>query len=81
MRDLARTHGLAPQTPMQSEIDQLLLSGRAATMAEAERLYLDAHLRDIVALVERLSDDEFRRHELVRLLLSHGSRPFEDSLQ
>jgi hypothetical protein len=65
---------------MQAEIDCLLLSGRATTMAEAERLYLDDHLRDIAELAQRLPDEEFRSHELVRLLLSHGSRPFEDEL-
>jgi hypothetical protein len=65
---------------MQADIDSLLLSGRANTMAEAERLYLDDHLQDIAGLAERLSDEDFRRHELVRLLLAHGSRAFEDSL-
>ena len=69
------------QSPVQAEIDSLLLSGRATTMAEAERLFLDAHLRDIAALAERLPDEEFRRHELVRLLLAHGSRPWEDALE
>ena len=39
--------------PIQAEIDALLLSGRATTMAEAERLVLDAHLRDVAALAER----------------------------
>lgn len=67
-------------SPLQAEIDALLLSGRAATMAEAERQFLDAHLPDIAALAERLTDEEFSRHELVRLLLAHGSRPWEDSL-
>jgi hypothetical protein len=66
--------------PIQAEIDALLLSGRATTMAEAARLVLDAHLRDVAALAERLPDEEFRRHELVRLLLAHGSRPWEHSL-
>jgi hypothetical protein len=28
-----------------------------------------------------LSDGEFRDHPLIRLLLSHGSRPSEDSLR
>jgi hypothetical protein len=79
--DVARGDGGAtPRTSVQREIDSLLLSGKATTVAEAERLILDAHLRDIVDLAERLPDDEFRRHELVRLLLAHGSRPWEDSL-
>ena len=49
-------------------------------MAEAQRLVLDAHLRDIAELAERLPD-EIRRHELVRLLLAHGHRPFEDFVE
>lgn len=67
------------RSPVQDAIDALILSGHATTMAEAERMFLDTHLGDIVELVERLPDDEFRHHELVRLLLSHGSRPWEDS--
>ena len=69
-----------PSSPMQREIDEILLSGRAGTMAEAEGVYLDAHLADVIRLAESLPDDEFRNHELVRLLLAHGSRPWEDSL-
>ncbi len=67
------------ESQVQHDIDSLILSCRATTMAEAERLFLDAHLGDIAELAERLPDAEFRRHELVRLLLSHGSRPWEDS--
>jgi hypothetical protein len=65
---------------MQKEIDEILLSGRDGTVAEAEGVYLDAHLADVIHLAESLPDDEFRNHELVRLLLAHGSRPWEDSL-
>jgi hypothetical protein len=66
---------------MQSEIDELLLSGRAVSMWEAEEMYLDEHLLDVVQLAESpLSEQEFRNHELVTLLLAHGSRPWEDSL-
>jgi hypothetical protein len=63
-------------------IVELLLSGCAATVEEAEALYLDEHLNDVIALVSSdLPDDEFRRHPLIALLLSHGSRTWEDSLQ
>ncbi len=79
--DIADVNESPQQSAMQSEIGALLISGRANTMAEAEQMYLDAHLSDIVALAEQLPDEEFRRHELARLLLAHGSRPLEDSLE
>ena len=48
---------------------------------EADELYLDEHLADVVRLVDSdLSDDEFRRHPLIALLLARGSRPTEDAL-
>lgn len=63
-------------------IAQLLLSGKASTPSEAERQYLEDRLDDVFALVDSpLSDDEFRRHPLIALLFSHGSRGWEDSLR
>lgn len=60
---------------------ELLLSGRAATCAEAEAQYLDEHLADVAALAASpLSEAEFRRHPLILLLMSHGSRGWEDAL-
>ena len=60
---------------------QLLVSGQAASCAEAERQYLEEHVGEIVQLVQSpLSDAEFRRHPLIVLLLARGSRGFEDSL-
>ena len=62
-------------------IVRLLLAGEASSVDAAEELYLDRHLEDIVALVRSpLSDDEFRRHPLIVLLLARGSRGWEDSL-
>lgn len=62
-------------------VADLILSGGAPTVAEAEEMYLDAHLDEVVRLVESdLSDDEFRRHPLIALLLARGSRGWEDSL-
>ncbi len=62
-------------------IAELLLSGRAETAAQAEELFLNEHLRDVLQLVaSSLSERDFREHPLIRLLLSHGSRPSEDSL-
>ena len=69
-----------PASPLEAEIDELLVAGRAQTMAEAEDMVLDAHLHEIAELAESLSNEDFGRHELVRLLLAHGSRPWEDSL-
>jgi hypothetical protein len=60
---------------------QLLLSGRAQTAEEAERLYVEEHLDEVVALVNStLSEEEFRRHPLIAALLSRGSRGWEDSI-
>ena len=62
-------------------VAELILAGRAATVDEAEELYLDEHLGEVAGLVASdLSDEEFRRHPLIALLLARGSRPFEDSL-
>jgi hypothetical protein len=62
-------------------VTELLLAGRAASCAEAEAMYLDAHLEDVAALARSpLSDAEFRRHPLILLLMSHGSRGWEDSV-
>jgi hypothetical protein len=62
-------------------VADLLVEGRAQTIAEAEDLYIDEHLEDLVSLVESsLPDAELRRHPLVALLLARGSRRWEDSL-
>ena len=59
----------------------LILAGRASTVDEAEELYLDEHLGEVIRLVESdLSEEEFRRHPLISLLLARGSRPPEDAL-
>lgn len=63
-------------------IVDLLLSGRASTVEEAEELYLDEHLMDVIALAQSpLTDAQFRRHPLIELLLARGSRGWEDSLR
>lgn len=59
----------------------LLLAGEAETLDAAEELYLDRHLEDVLDLVRSsLSEEEFRRHPLIALLLARGSRGWEDSL-
>ena len=66
---------------LDAAIAELLWSGRAATAAEAEELYLNEHLGELLRLVASpISDLEFRHHPLIRLLFAHGSRPWEDSL-
>jgi hypothetical protein len=58
-----------------------LLSGAAATLYQAEEMYLDASLPQVVELLRGpLPDEELSRHPLPLLLLAHGSRAREDSL-
>ena len=59
-------------------IDALLLKGVAKTANEAEQMYLDAHIEDIARLATSLTEEKFVNHEAVKLLVSHGSRPWED---
>ena len=61
-------------------VADLLLAGEARDVDEAEELYLDQHLDDVVRLVASdLTDAEFRRHPLISLLLARGSRGWDDS--
>ncbi len=60
---------------------RLLLSGAAATLDEAEELYLDASMPEIVRLLgSSLSDQELCAHPLMVLLRARGSRGWEDSV-
>ena len=60
---------------------ELLLTGRADTVDQAERLYLEEHFDEVTRLVNSsLSDEEFRRHPLIAILLGRGSRGWEDSI-
>jgi hypothetical protein len=60
---------------------RLLLSGDAGTLDEAEELYLDASMPEILRLIESpLSDQELADHPLMVLLRSHGSRGWEESV-
>lgn len=62
-------------------VADLLLGEEARTVEEAEELYLERGLNEVLRLVESdLSDEEFRSHPLIQLLMSRGSRPWEDSL-
>jgi hypothetical protein len=62
-------------------VAQLLLSGRAETLREAEELYLDSCLPEVVRLLQSgLPDEELGRHPLMRMLRSHGSRGWEEAI-
>ena len=62
-------------------VAQLLLRDRAKTLREAEELYLDSCLPEVVRLLQSgLSDEELGRHPLMRMLRSHGSRGWEEAL-
>jgi hypothetical protein len=70
-----------PTSIFDDPIAQLILNGEAENPSEAERMYLDRNLYKVVDLVNSpLTDDQFRDHPLIRLLFSHGSRGWEDSL-
>ena len=59
----------------------LILEGRAKNLHEAEELYLDESLDEIFAIIASpISNEELLRHPLMRLLLAHGMRGWEDSL-
>jgi hypothetical protein len=63
-------------------VAKLLLSGRAETLREAEELYLDSCLPEVVRLLEGpLSDEELGRHPLMWMLRAHGSRPWEEAVE
>jgi hypothetical protein len=65
----------------ESAIIEMLLDGRATTVAQAEEMYLNEHLEDVLNLVRSpLPEREFREHPLIRLLLAHGGRASEDCL-
>ena len=60
---------------------RLILTGRARSLDEAEEIYLDESLPDILELLAKpISDEELARHPLMTLLRFRGSRGWEDSL-
>jgi hypothetical protein len=62
-------------------VAQLLLRGTAETLREAEEIYLDACLPEVVRLLQSgLSDEELGRHPLMQMLRSHGSRGWEEAI-
>jgi hypothetical protein len=66
---------------MTDPVARLLLSGEARTLREAEELYLDSCLPEVVRLLQStLSDEELGCHPLMAMLRSHGSRGWEEAL-
>jgi hypothetical protein len=62
-------------------IIRLLWSGEAADLHEAEQLYLDRSLPEMLRLIgSDLSNEALAAHPLFLLLRSHGSWGWEDSL-
>jgi hypothetical protein len=59
---------------------QLLLRGEARTLHEAEEKYLDAAIPQLLELLGSPLDNEaLSKHPLLKLVLAHGSRGWEDS--
>lgn len=60
---------------------QLLLRGEAQTLHEAEAIYLDAAMPEILELLgSPLDNAALSKHPLLQLVLAHGSRGWEDSI-
>jgi len=60
---------------------RLILAGKARNLDEAEEMYLDESLPQVLELLRNPStDDELARHPLLTLLRVRGSRGREDSL-
>ncbi len=67
--------------PANDPVLQLILTGRAKELAEAEELYLDESLPEFFRLCgSSMSNAELEQHPLTRLLLIHGLHSLEDSL-
>ena len=63
-------------------VSRLLLSRQATTVREAEELYLDSCLPEVLQLLQSgLSDEELGRHPLMQMLRAHGSRGWEESVE
>jgi hypothetical protein len=60
---------------------RLIFTGRAKDLDEAEEIYLDESLPEILELLRKpIPDEELARHPLMSLLRVRGSRGWEDSL-
>ena len=60
---------------------RLILTGKAKSLDEAEEMYLDESLPEVLDLLRQpIPDEELARHPLLTLLRVRGSRSREDSL-
>jgi hypothetical protein len=60
---------------------RLILTGEARSLDEAEEMFLDRSLSQVLELLrEPIPDEELARHPLMTLLRVRGSRGREDSL-
>jgi hypothetical protein len=60
---------------------RLIYTGRAKTLDEAEELYLDESMPEIMRLLaSSMSDSELQAHPLMQLLYSRRMTGMEDSL-
>ncbi|MBY0513833.1 MAG: hypothetical protein K2P78_07960 [Gemmataceae bacterium] len=67
--------------PFTDPVERLLLTGAAASVADAEEMVLNTSLDAVTALLRTpLSDAELGRHPLLALYRTRGSRPREDDL-
>ena len=77
---------MPPSESIMPELDNdpvlhLLLTGQARTVSEAEEMYLNASLPEVIRLLQSpLSNEELGRHPLLVMYRRHGSRGWEDSL-
>jgi hypothetical protein len=60
---------------------RLIFTGKARNLDEAEEMYLDESLPEIIELLRLpIPDEELARHPLMTLLRFRGSRGREDSI-
>ena len=60
---------------------RLILTGKARDLDEAEEMYLDESIPEILELLgSPISNEELEHHPLIQLLRRRGSRGWEDSL-
>ena len=62
-------------------IFQILVRGEASTLHDAEEIYLNRAMPEILELLGgHHSNDRLGQHPLLNLVLAHGSRCWEDSI-